>query len=49
MKQLVSIITALDEFRSLTAAIDSAACPAAFTGLSPVHRAHVAAGVRQEQ
>ncbi|MTQ98523.1 transcription-repair coupling factor [Pseudoflavonifractor sp. BIOML-A6] len=49
MKQLVSIITALEEFRSLTAAIDSAACPAAFTGLSPVHRAHVAAGVRQEQ
>ncbi|MBC5738783.1 transcription-repair coupling factor [Lawsonibacter faecis] len=49
MKQLVSIITSLEEFRSLTAAIDSAACPAAFTGLSPVHRAHVAAGVRQEQ
>lgn len=49
MKKLIPALEGLPEFRQLTAAIDGGASPAAFTGLSPVHRAYVAAGVRQEQ
>ena len=48
MKQLLSALRDIPEYRALTAAIDNGACPAAFTGLSAVHRAHFAAGLHQE-
>ena len=48
MKQLTEILKRIPEFESLLAAIDGGACPAAVNGLSPVHRAHFAAGVRRE-
>ena len=48
MKPLLSALNDIPEYRSLLAAIDNGACPAAFSGLSAVHRAHVAAGIRQE-
>ena len=49
MRQLMNIVKRLPEFTQLAAAIEYGACPVAFTGLSPVHRAHLAAGIRQEQ
>ena len=48
MKQLLSALGDIPEYRALTAAIDNGACPAAFSGLSAVHRAHFAAGLHQE-
>ena len=48
MGQLAAIIPQIPEFQQLFAAIDAGACPAALTGLSAVHRAHLAAGLRQE-
>ncbi|WP_130870044.1 transcription-repair coupling factor [Intestinimonas massiliensis (ex Afouda et al. 2020)] len=48
MKQLLSALNDIPEYRSLTAAIDNGACPVAFSGLSAVHRAHFAAGLHQE-
>ena len=48
MKPLLSALNDMPEYRSLLAAIDNGACPAAFSGLSAVHRAHFAAGIRQE-
>lgn len=48
MKPLLSALNDIPEYRSLLAAIDNGACPAAFSGLSAVHRAHFAAGIRQE-
>ena len=48
MKPLLSTLNDIPEYRSLLAAIDNGACPAAFSGLSAVHRAHFAAGIRQE-
>ena len=48
MKQLLSALDDIPEYRALTAAIDNGACPVAFSGLSAVHRAHFAAGIRQE-
>ena len=49
MRQLISVVSAVPEFQGLAAAIDGGACPVAFTGLGQVHRAHMAAGVRQAQ
>ena len=48
MKPLLSALNDIPEYRSLLAAIDNGACPEAFSGLSAVHRAHFAAGIRQE-
>ena len=48
MKQLLSALKDIPEYCALTAAIDNGACPAAFSGLSAVHRAHFAAGLHQE-
>jgi len=48
MDQLTGIVKQIPEFRALLGAIDNGACPAAVSGLSPVHRAHFAAGLRQE-
>ena len=48
MKPLLSALNDIPEYRSLLAAIDNGVCPAAFSGLSAVHRAHFAAGIRQE-
>ena len=48
MGPLLSALNDIPEYRSLLAAIDNGACPAAFSGLSAVHRAHFAAGIRQE-
>ena len=48
MKLLPGALKNLPEFRQLLSAIDAGGCPAVFSGLSPVHRAYVAAGVRQE-
>ena len=47
MKQLLAALGDIPEYRALTAAIDSGACPVAFSGLSAVHRAHFAAGIHQ--
>ena len=48
MKQLLSALGDIPEYRALMAAIDNGACPVAFSGLSAVHRAHFAAGLHQE-
>ena len=48
MNELTAILNKVPEFPKLLAAIDAAACPAAVSGLAAVHRAHFAAGVRQE-
>ena len=48
MKLLTQALGELPEFRQLLGAIDGGGCPAAFTGLSPVHRAYLAAGLRRE-
>jgi transcription-repair coupling factor (superfamily II helicase) len=47
MKLLTSILQPIPEFQQLLAAIDSGRCPAAVSGLSPVHRAHFAAALRE--
>ena len=46
MKPLLSALNDIPEYRSLLSAIDGGACPAALSGLSAVHRAHFAAGIR---
>ena len=48
MKPLLSALQDIPEYRALAAAVDSGACPAALSGLSAVHRAHFAAGLRQD-
>ena len=48
MGQLAAILSQIPEFGQLLAAIDAGACPAALTGLSAVHRAHLAAGLRRQ-
>ena len=45
MKQLLSALRDIPEYRALTAAVDNGGCPVAFSGLSAVHRAHFAAGL----
>ena len=47
MKLLTSIVNQIPEFQKLLAAIDGGGCPAAVSGLSPIHRAHFAAAIRQ--
>ena len=48
MKQLLSALNDIPEYRALAAAIDNGACPVAFSGLSAVHRAHFAAGLHRQ-
>ncbi|MCI8476981.1 MAG: transcription-repair coupling factor [Oscillospiraceae bacterium] len=48
MRQLTSILSRLPEFQQLLGAINSGGSPAAVTGLSAVHRAHLAASLYQE-
>ena len=48
MRQLLGALNRIPEFTQLCAAVDNGACPAAVSGLSPIHRAHFAAGLRQE-
>ena len=43
MKQLLTALRQLEEYRALLGAVDGGGCPAAVSGLSPVHRAYVAA------
>ncbi len=47
MKLLTTIVNQIPEFRKLLSAIDGGGCPAVLSGLSPIHRAHVAAALRQ--
>ena len=47
MKQLLSALNDIPEYRSLAAAVDSGACPVEAVGLSAVHRAHFAAGLHR--
>ena len=49
MKLLTSIVNQIPEYRKLLAAIDNGGCPAAVSGLSPIHRAHFAAAIRQSE
>lgn len=41
MKFLKNVLTRLPEYRTLSAAIDKRQCPAAVTGLSGIHKAHL--------
>ena len=45
MKLLNAMLKHLPEYNALLAAMDGGACPAAVSGLSPVHRAHFAAAL----
>ncbi len=47
MKELVKILDRVPEFGRLLAALDAGRSPAAVSGLSPVHRAHFAAGLME--
>ncbi len=49
MKLLASIVNQIPEFQRLRQAIDSGASPVACSGLSPIHRAHFAAALRQAE
>ena len=46
MNSLLRAVAGLPELRELTEAIDAGRCPASVSGLSPVHRAIVAAALR---
>ena len=46
MKKLTGLIQELPEFQKILTAMENGRCPAALSGLSPVHRAHFAAAVR---
>ena len=48
MKQLLTALRQLEEYRALLGAVDGGGCPAAVSGLSPVHRAYVAAGLKED-
>ncbi len=48
MQLLTQVLRELPEVRKLLAAIEEGGCPAAFSGLSPVLRAYIAAAVRRE-
>ena len=45
MLMLRNAVLRLEEVQELAKAVEKGRCPAAMTGLSPVHRAHVAAAV----
>ena len=47
MRKLIEIMTRQPEFAELTAQIEAGRCPVAVSGLSGVHRAHIAAALRQ--
>ena len=47
MKALLQILNDVPEFQQLLAALDGGRSPAAVSGLSPVHRAHFAAGLHR--
>jgi len=48
MKLLTQLLSSLPEFQQLLANLDGGRSPVAFSGLSAVHRAHIAAGVYAE-
>ena len=48
MNRLIQSVAGLPELRELLACVAAGRCPAAATGLSPVHRAMVAAALRHE-
>lgn len=45
MKQLLNILNTVPEFARLAADLESGRSPVEVAGLSPVHRAHFAAGL----
>ena len=45
MRSLLNTLRRLPEFEDLLLRIDAGRCPVAASGLSPVHRAFVAAGI----
>ena len=45
MKQLLNILDTVPEFLRLTADLESGRSPVEVAGLSPIHRAHFAAGL----
>ena len=45
MRQLLNTLTAIPEAKSLMTALERGDCPAAITGLAPIHRAQMAAAV----
>ena len=47
MRKLTEILFQLPEYNDLTAQIEAGRCPVAVSGLSGVHRAHIAAALRQ--
>lgn len=47
MQQLLHTLLKIPEVEALSAAVERGGCPAAVTGLSPVHRAQVAAALTQ--
>ncbi len=46
MEKLVELLNDLPEFQKILAAVDNGRCPAALSGVAPVHRAHFAAAAR---
>ena len=46
MNRILSFLDQIPEFEQLAAALDSGRSPVAVSGLSPVHRAYFAAGLR---
>ena len=47
MKKLTEIVIKQPEFQELLAQAEGGHCPVAVSGLSGVHRAHIAAAMRQ--
>ena len=48
MQKLARALLEENDFKSLVAGIDSGSCPAVITGVSEIHRAHIAASIRAE-
>ena len=48
MKQLLNILQQVPEFAQLRAALEQGQTPVSVSGLSPVHRAHFAAGLHHQ-
>ncbi|MDE7243692.1 MAG: transcription-repair coupling factor [Oscillospiraceae bacterium] len=48
MEQLLQTLLTIPEAGALAAAVESGACPAAVTGLAPVHRAQIAAALASD-
>ena len=47
MEQLLQTLLRIPEAGALAAAVEGGRCPAAVTGLAPVHRAQIAAALAQ--